>query len=237
MKRFLVSILVPASAAIAVVGSGFSVWYFGDNEVSKNTSANLNVKNLLQIGELNHQLDDLVLTFDQTAEGRKAALKLNNNKADTLEGLEATGITLSGKAGQDMKITYTLPTDPKADHGTFGDVTVKTKITTSVKIEADLAEWLTVTETSNVVKATDGSFVYTWADLPENSADTTRELKLDGIFTFAYAAYNSQYTTADRGGFGTCEPLNATEYETMRTALNGLNGKVTFVTKAEIVKA
>ena len=37
MKRFLVSILVPAAAAIAVVGSGFSVWYFGDKEVKKDS--------------------------------------------------------------------------------------------------------------------------------------------------------------------------------------------------------
>lgn len=232
MKRFLVSILVPASAAIAVVGSGFSVWYFGDKEVNTSTSADLEVKNLLQIGSFTEELATLKLTFDQTTDGRKKALA--SNGSDELSDLEATGITFSGT---NTSVTYTSPTNPAEDHGDYGSNHVKTQIKSVVKIEGGLENWLTVeTNGTKVTSETDG-FTFVW----EDSTEATRTLDLKGVFQFKYAGAGTHYDSlgedkADRTDFASCEPLNAKEYEVMRNALSTLNKKITITTTATLVK-
>ena len=43
-KKFLIGTIIPALAAVAVIGSGFSMWYFGDaNSVKANQNANKEV--------------------------------------------------------------------------------------------------------------------------------------------------------------------------------------------------
>lgn len=234
MKRFLVSILVPASAAIAVVGSGFSVWYFGDKEVKSSTSADLEVKNLLQVGSFTTELNTLKLTFDQTTAGREKALALKGNADDELKDLEATGITFTGTQ---TSVTYTSPSNPAEDHGDYGTNHVKTQIKSVVKIEGGLENWLTVTTNDTKVTSETDGFTYVWDD----SNEATRTLDLATVFKFEYAPKGTHYDSlsadkADRTDFASCEPLNAKEYEIMRNALSTLNKKITITTTATLVK-
>ena len=100
MKKFLVGFALPAAAAIAVVGSGFSVWYFGDKEQSEN-EASINVTQLVKVGSFQQDAKS-VLVLDQTAAGREQFGKDS--------GIEAHGIYMTAPdqvEGWTGKITYT----------------------------------------------------------------------------------------------------------------------------------
>lgn len=247
MKRFLVSILVPAAAAIAVVGSGFSVWYFGDKEVKTDSSASLTVKNMLHIGTFKEMSASFKLTLDQTSEGRTKALELAAKTGDDLKTLEMTGITLTNSdTTKQSKIVYESPKQANAvDSGTFADgsatTNVKVKITTTFTVKEALANWITISKTGETASLSstgtgDKVFTYAWGD-------TQTELDLLTGITFGYAATTNQYTgkagvVADRGTFATCEPLNAAEYDIMYQAIKGITtDAITINTKAELVKA
>lgn len=236
MKRFLVSILVPAAAAIAVVGSGFSVWYFGDKQVDTKSSASLKVENMLHIGTFETVSDTFKLHLDQTAETRAKIVAAG----DELLDLEATGITMTNeKTGVSSTIKYKSPSLPQVDSGTFDGTTVKVKIVTTVEVKNDLNKWVVPT---GLVAAT-GTVTagYTGYDLVWSDDQVTNGLELTTAFTFAYAPYvvATHYGTAadQRKGVTTCEPINSTEYATMKTAVEDINEPMKIVTRATIVKA
>lgn len=238
MKRFLVSILVPAAAAIAVVGSGFSVWYFGDKEVKSDASASLNVENLLEAGSLNKtEVSALFkLHLDQTSETREKVIGASN----PLLGLEANGIYLTNEDTPKIsKVKYASPTESnKVDHWDTGTVKAKVKVVTTVEIKEALANWVVATGSASTETVTDGyvGFDYVW---------TPTQVETDGFdllteLTFKYADFNTathHYTTVDRKGVTTCEPISSTEYATMKTAVEDITEPMKIVTRATIVKA
>ncbi|MDY3904530.1 MAG: hypothetical protein SO007_05010 [Candidatus Enteromonas sp.] len=234
MKRFLVSILVPAAAAIAVVGSGFSVWYFGDKQVDTKSNASLKVENMLHIGTFETVSDKFKLHLDQTAETRAKIVAAG----DELLGLEATGITLTNETSATSTIKYKQPSTPQVDHGPFGETTVKVKIVTTVEVKNDLNKWVVPTGlTAATGTVTTG---YTGYDLVWSDDQVTNGLELTTAFTFAYAPYvvATHYGTAadQRKGVTTCEPINSTEYATMKTAVEAIDKPMKIVTRATIVK-
>ena len=239
MKRFLVSILVPAAAAIAVVGSGFSVWYFGDKQVDTKSSASLEVKNMLHIGTFDEMSKTFTLTLDQTEAGRTQALK---GKTDDLAGLEKTGIKLTNsETDKSSTITYLEPTQENVvDHGTFDSTNVKVEITTTFTIDADLAKWVKVSNVAGGgILSNDGNVhTYTWKAKDTTAAQTTLDLVTDVTWSYvektATSPYAASVATADRTDFGTWEPLNAAEYNAMFAAVKGKS--ITISTVAKLVK-
>lgn len=239
MKRFLVSILVPAAAAIAVVGSGFSVWYFGDKQVSKNSSADLEVKNMLHVGTFADMSSKFKLTLDQTEAGRDQALK---GKTDDLAGLEKTGIKLTNsESAKSSTITYVAPTqDNVVDQGTFDGTDVKLVITTTFTIDADLAKWVKVSNVTGdgTLSSQDNVYTYTWkAKGTTSAAQTTLDLVTGVTWGYVEKTATSPYgslATANRDGFDTWEPLNAAEYSAMYAAVKGKS--ITINTVAKLVK-
>lgn len=257
MKRFLVSILVPAAAAIAVVGSGFSVWYFGDKQVDTKTDASTGVKNMLHIGTFEAMSTNFKLHFDQITEGRNKALKLKgiaDPSTEALVGLEAEGIKLTNESAVSETIKYVSPTGNVTDSGTFGtdpdDIEVAVKITTTFTVKGALANWLVVNKVEGVAstelpsetptETTDKVFTYAW-----DRSGTTKQTELNLLtgISFGYAAISNQYTgkagvveAAKRADFPTCEPLNDAEYDVMYAAINDLTDAVTIKTVAELYK-
>lgn len=232
MKRFLVSILVPAAAAIAVVGSGFSVWYFGDKQVDTKSNASLKVENMLHIGTFETVSDTFKLHLDQTAETRAKIVAAG----DELLGLEATGITLTNeKTSATSTIKYKQPSTPQVDHGPFGETTVKVKIVTTVEVNNDLNKWVVPTGlTAATGTVTTG---YTGYDLVWSGDQIANGLDLTSAFTFAYAPHTDHYETADRKTVTTCEPINSAEYAKMKTTVENIKEPMKIVTRATIVKA
>lgn len=234
MKRFLVSILVPAAAAIAFVGSGFSVWYFGDKEVKTDSSASLTVKNMLHIGTFETVSDTFKLHLDQTAETRAKIVAAG----DELLDLEATGITMTNeKTGVSSKIKYKSPSLPQVDSGTFDETKVKVQIVTTVEVKNDFKKWVVPTGLVDATAADTVTTGYTGYKLIWSDPQVTNGLELTTAFNFAYAPHTDHYTTADRKGVTTCEPINSTEYATMKTAVEAITEPMKIVTRATIVKA
>ena len=52
MKKIFAGIVLPTLAAAAVIGSGFSIWFFGENQDKVSTEAGIAVDNILRIGEM-----------------------------------------------------------------------------------------------------------------------------------------------------------------------------------------
>ena len=241
MKRFLVSILVPAAAAIAVVGSGFSVWYFGDKQVETNSSTSLEVKNMLHIGTFQEMSGSFKLTLDQTEAGRTEALKGKTADA-ALDGLEKTGITLTNSdTAKSSTITYVKPAQANAvDQGTFGGKDVKVEIKTTFTIDTTLAKWVKVSSVDGggTLSNAGNVYTYTWkAKDTTAAAQTTLDL-VNGV-TWGYvektatSPYAASVATADRSSFATWEPLNADEYVAMHDAVKGKS--ITINTIAKLV--
>lgn len=234
MKRFLVSILVPAAAAIAVVGSGFSVWYFGDKQVDTSSNASLEVKNQLHIGTFEAVSDTFKLHLDQTAETRAKVVAAG----DELLDLEATGITMTNeKTAVSSTIKYKSPSLPQVDSGTFGTTEVKVQIVTTVEVKDEFKKWVVPTGLVDATAADTVTAGYTGYKLTWNNTQIANGLELTSAFTFAYAPHTDHYTTADRKTVTTCEPINSAEYAIMKAAVEAITEPMKIVTRATIVKA
>ena len=117
MKKIFASIVLPNLAAAAIIGSGFSVWFFGENQDKVSTPVSIKVENLLKIGEVYMDEGEVaVLHVDQTEGVRSELLKaekngyVNNDTGKNTDGksdfdraafgVEANGIYLAPKDNQ-----------------------------------------------------------------------------------------------------------------------------------------
>lgn len=143
-KKFLLGTIIPALAASAVIGSGFSMWYFGDaNSVKANQNANKNVTQLVRVGTI-AAADDFTVNFDQTKEGH-----VNQVGSHTYNDacLEATGITLKFADNANTTAIYTEASKTTFDDNLAGldhtdDGKVYYVFTTKVTIENGLGAYV-----------------------------------------------------------------------------------------------
>lgn len=140
-KKFLLGTIIPALAAVAVIGSGFSMWYFGDaNSVSATQTANKNVEQLVRVGKIT-AADNFTVNFDQTQ--LKHAQQIGSATTD----VEATGITLKFAKNANTKAIYTEASKTTFDDNLAGlDHTDDDKVyyvfTTKVTIENGLGAYV-----------------------------------------------------------------------------------------------
>lgn len=172
-KKFLLGTMVPALAAAAVIGSGFSMWYFGDaNSVKANQNANKEVAQLVRVGKI-AVADSFTVKFDQTKEGH--AKQIGSHTYDNDTCVEATGITLKFAGNANTKAIYTEASNTTFTDNLEGiDHTTDDKVyyvfTTKVTITNDLAAYVnisttdanfTITETAGVKGATITTYTFT----------------------------------------------------------------------------
>lgn len=74
MKKIFAGIVLPTLAAVAVIGSGFSVWFFGENQDKVSSNGSIAVENLVRIGDLTTSATSAELHLDQTKAVRSAIL-------------------------------------------------------------------------------------------------------------------------------------------------------------------
>lgn len=172
-KKFILGTMVPALAAAAVIGSGFSMWYFGDaNSVKANQNANKEVAQLVRVGKI-AVADSFTVNFDQTKEGH--AKQIGSHTYDNDTCVEATGITLKFAENANTKAIYTEASNTTFDDNLAGldhtdDGKVYYVFTTKVTITNDLAAYVnisttdanfTITETAGVKGATITTYTFT----------------------------------------------------------------------------
>ena len=212
MKKIFAGIVLPTLAAAAVIGSGFSIWFFGENQDSVSTTASIEVQNLLRIGDVTTSSDKADLHLDQTAKVRE---KIVANSTDYVTGDDvefaeekyngyktkdevlAKGIYLTAQADAtnafDGYIKYTTPYNtPDNQYHDFIDGACKLQIVTTFKFEGGLKAFVGMKTTAPVGGTwdtpVDGTYTFTW----------TTELKQDKSYT-AYLPMGKDSATATTG--------------------------------------
>ena len=260
MKKIFASIVLPNLAAAAIIGSGFSVWFFGENQDKVSTTASIEVQNLLRIGYLTADSSKGLLHLDQTANVRAGILDSSlvnvaaNKNFDQASNFfaaaagsdaEAKGLYLTAKtAGETFSgvISYAKA----AKEGYYEELPsyCKVEIKTTFTFGSKLKDYVAMdTSTGNWTEsdAAEGKYVYTWAD----QADKT--LHIDGVtgatFNFVYVADSNVYDGTEgkdpnrataEAKMKTAEPHTDAEYDQMRAAVK--DEQLTIETVATIVK-
>ena len=141
-KKFLVGSLLPVLAGAAVVGSGFSLWFFNDTATTnKSQDLSKNVTQLVAIGTI-ETADEVTITFDQ---------KTRTTSLTKLPAAE--GITVN--PGANSKAKYTSPTGDVVDR-----VTTETSVEFVTKIEVTeaLANYIVLSYNSTNVGYEGGAY-------------------------------------------------------------------------------
>ena len=266
MKKIFAGIVLPTLAAVAVIGSGFSIWFFGENQDKVSTTASIEVQNLMRIGEMGKN-SSAVLHLDQTDHVRTEILNASDSYVDgatynktefdkysAKDEVLAKGIYLTAQTGAttafDGKIEYTPSTAPKVDHL---DGACKVQIVTTFKFTGDAGKFvgMNTTDTANGTwdpTAPAGTYKFTWKDgatkmnLPMNSAiETTAEFKFVYVTGNPYTEMTSGMDAKRTTGYATdtmktAEPHNDAEYTFMKDKLASADNKLTIETVATIVE-
>lgn len=143
-KKLLIGTILPSIAALAVIGSGFSLWIFNDsNSVETTGSVGINVTKVLDIKNSYFQFANptgAYLSFDQTTQGASGI----NPKG---EGLKWR----AGKTGQEgWQACFFILKDPTdTDSSTAYDDSVNYTFTTTITLSEVLASYVKLSFNTN----------------------------------------------------------------------------------------
>ena len=216
MKKFFAGIVLPVIAATAVIGSGFSIWFFGENQNRVSADANVEVENMVRVGNLTMKSGDLTLHLDQTKAVRNFILdpaneyvsSETNKNADGKSNYDATAFG-ANTAANGIYLTDTTSFDGYIDYDQSGydlipgvtkyEIVTTFKFTGAVKsyigvntTNEELGTWTTWDEANGVYefkwKTTDpaGNVGIEQIQLPMNSGDAAG----DNGFKFEYLPYD-----------------------------------------------
>ncbi len=262
MKKIFAGVVLPTLAAVAVIGSGFSVWFFGENQDKVSSNGSIAVENLVRIGDLTTSVTSAELHLDQTKAVRSAILdstdyvsgetnknkdeKSNYSSASFGSDAEAKGLYLTtkdeGTAAEKFEIKYTPSTsDGYVDYiANVCKLEIKTTFTFSGGAEKYVGMDTTssgswgepTTETDKVV------YTYTWATEADANKTYSKTISYNDGETDNSADFKFVYVTkasaTENALMNTMEPHTDAEYSTMLNAVK--NGKLTIETVATIVK-
>ncbi len=160
-KRVILGTILPAAAAIAVIGSGYAIWHFNDTASKLTSDMSLSITSVVKGASLEKNFDTLSLEFDQTETSRKDVnSKENTSLGSTIteNGTEtANGISFVAKSGEtavtEATVTYKEVTNtddsgvsyatPTTDNGNVGQV-----FTVTLSLPTSVAEYISITTTS-----------------------------------------------------------------------------------------
>lgn len=126
-KKRLVQATATALLSLAVIGSGFSLWYFGTGTVTnENQTLDKNVTQLVEIGTI-QEASQFTITFDQAASRDTSVIPAGN------------GITIGFGSGADTTASYVTSegTIDQGDEFTF-------EFTTTISVSEGLAAYIDV---------------------------------------------------------------------------------------------
>lgn len=219
-KKFLLGTIIPALAAVAVIGSGFSMWYFGDaNSVKANQNANKNVEQLVRVGKI-AVADSFTVNFDQTQ--LKHAQQIGSATTD----VEATGITLKFAENANTKAIYTEASKTTFDDNLAGldhtdDGKVYYEFTTKVTIENGLGAYVNMNvKTGSKFKVDDAK-----GETTENTTVYTFTSKNNSVFDWS----NVELTYAEGK-----EPSTLAQFKDFHDLVNNEATKISIVYAVEV---
>ena len=211
-KKLFIGTILPSIAALAVIGSGFSLWIFEkDNTVSKSGTIGINVTNVAKIGTLEVTNTNTTLVLDQET-------KINSD-SDVIN-LNAKGVHFeTGNDSALQKVTYLKDSSQEYYVDYVNGVTDIT-FTTAIKIPSALASYVTLAGTGSI----NGKDVTFTSDTTSNTGYTTYTfvIKASEMTSFdassAVEVFNWNNVTPSYAN----EPKNLSDYDTMYTALKNI---------------
>ncbi len=205
MKKRMSTILLPVLAGAAVIGSGFSVWFFNNASTSvTQDQIGKEVTQLVAVGSIT-KADDFTITFDQTAAGRTA-----NSITSTAA---ANGITLkwnSDSANKIAKYVSLGSTDETIDRDDDGKIYFQ--FTTKITVSNNLAEYIDIA----------------YSDAEATSFALAGETNKDYSFTLANNATDFDWEKVSFSYVDGKEPSNATQYADLKAAVTSATITVTY---------
>ncbi len=228
MKRKLFISLLSTVGGLAIIGSGFSAWYFGNDTVA---GANSDISVIVE--PLASQLG--TITADDTT---KYNLILDQGGYRNKENLDA-GISIKNETDyvQTIGATYTLTKDNIENVYNAGLVGTFTAIVT---IKSDLAKYINFKDsfndtnvTSSNIKTdnTTGDFVRTFTKTVEITNDYTNDV----TSTFTFHVDTNSETLVNEGFIYTSKPKTKDDYSNGISKLSGnlINFTYSFEFKAK----
>lgn len=189
-KKFLIGSLLPVLAGAAVVGSGFSLWFFNNTWTKQDQTLSQKVTQVVAIGNIT-TADDFTVVFDQTTAGREA-LHLEASTA------AADGITIDWAGKTNKTAVYTSVNDNGNGEIDHDDDKIYFSFTTTITItntstKGKLENYLNIAYAGAKTSThTDGSNTYQFV-LVDNEAtfDWTKVTftYVDGKEPSSYAEY------------------------------------------------
>ena len=173
-KKLLIGTILPSIAALAVIGSGFSLWIFNDsNSVETTGSVGINVTKVLDITNSSIGLfnsTNSVLKFDQT----NTSLNKINPKGN---GLWWSDNTREQEAIQTAMFTLNDPTDTNS--ATAYDSSVNYTFTTTITLSEVLASYVKLSFITNKDNTSN-----TWDDGEWKDAVINNDKSVTYTYTF-----------------------------------------------------
>lgn len=208
-NKFFIGTVIPTIVALGVVGSGFSVWYFGEQDiVEASRDISIKIEDAAEIGSISFT-GDSTLVLDSTTNGegvyfKGAGEKTSLGYADQLNVMYNVkeGSTPVIEGVSDIKFTTTFSVSDKLD----------------TYIDFDFTNWSYYLGGANIEKSgLDYKVSYLYSDVYGSSTDNGYLLNLG----FVKPSYKN-------------EPKNLEEYNQMKEDLK--DAKITLNFKAEVVK-
>ncbi len=223
MKKIFAGIVLPTLAALAVIGSGFSVYFFGENQDKISSNGTVKVENLVRIGDLTTSVSSADLHLDQTKAVRSAILgsdkyvnaatngnvdgKSNYDSAAygakaVAKGLYLTSNDTGSTTASKFEIKYNKNSaDQFVDYiDGAAKLQIVTTFTFSDGVENYVGMKYDTSDKNWAHKDGTGVYTYTWATEDVANKDYSKTISYgDGetnntaYFQFVYLAYNNQY--------------------------------------------
>ena len=210
-KKLLIGTVLPLLAGAAVIGAGFSLWFFNDASVEiAQTNVSKNVTQLVEIGTIT-TADDFTVVFDQATRA--------NDLVNA--GLEAKGIYLDFGAGTNKVAKYHKPTDEGAVD--IIDGSTKVVFTTEIELTNGLDSYVKVSYDS--LDLTYDSTSHKFSSELDFNPSTNED---DMVFNWEKVSF----TYAENK-----EPKNKTEYASFKTLVEGSTINVKYTATLKGIKA
>ena len=173
-KKLLIGTILPSIAALAVIGSGFSLWIFNDSSSVETTgSVGINVTKVLDITNSYFQFGNengAYLSFDQTTEGANGINPKGN-------GLKWRAGTTGQEGYQYCFLILQDPTDPNS--ATAYDDSVNYTFTTTITLSEVLASYVKLSFDTEKDRT-----VHKWANGTWTDGKTNTDKSVTYTFSF-----------------------------------------------------
>ncbi|MFA6830013.1 MAG: hypothetical protein WCR67_04865 [Bacilli bacterium] len=228
----MLKVILPAIAGVAIVGSGYAVWYF-NGSTTTTASLNLKVTDAVEVGSLSYSQSGATiskssleannsLVFDQTTRkggvldhGTGMGVQFVNTTAEGLD-LNADDYTSYFMGNFDVNYTASQNNSTSGTVYARGYVAIPTSIATYITLDTTKVAGESLSESDDYFSIPSD---YTAFKLTPNKGQFNDNANTSGLFTIT----SDMFKYNDNK-----EPANIAQYDELKAAINGGSVKFSF---------